>query len=230
MLESRRDDLEDFLRDDPRGQKLLPYLSQLTQQLAGERERLATELEDVAQSVEHIKAIVGTQQRFAKAIGLSHHCRLSDLVDDAIRLESASMDNHHVEIVRAGQSADSVDVDKHKVLQILVNLLSNAKHAIVATGRGHGTVTMHTTVEDGTARIEVCDDGIGIADENRPKIFTYGFTTSRKGHGFGLHNSANAAKELGGTLRCHSDGPGHGATFVLELPVGACETGERDAA
>jgi signal transduction histidine kinase len=50
------------------------------------------------------------------------------------------------------------------------------------------------------------------------RIFQYGFTTRKDGHGFGLHSSALAAQELGGSLSVHSEGPGCGATFTLELP------------
>ena len=55
--------------------------------------------------------------------------------------------------------------------------------------------------------------------EDMEKIFTYGFTTKHAGHGFGLHSSANAAKQIGGALTAHSDGVEQGATFALELPA-----------
>ncbi len=76
--------------------------------------------------------------------------------------------------------------------------------------------------------ISVTDDGTGINKENLSKIFGYGFTTKKGGHGFGLHTSANAAKELGGSLTVFSEGKGTGATFILELPVkGTCPQGSR---
>jgi len=65
----------------------------------------------------------------------------------------------------------------------------------------------------------VIDNGIGIPPENMGRIFNHGFTTRDSGHGFGLHSAALAAQELGGSLRAESDGPGRGATFVLELPL-----------
>jgi signal transduction histidine kinase len=67
-------------------------------------------------------------------------------------------------------------------------------------------------------KIAVMDNGIGIPPENLTRIFEHGFTTRKEGHGFGLHNGALVAKELGGKLTAHSDGPGKGATFVLALP------------
>jgi len=67
-------------------------------------------------------------------------------------------------------------------------------------------------------KVSVIDNGIGIPAENLTRIFELGFTTRKQGHGFGLHNGALAATRMGGALSVHSDGPGKGATFVLELP------------
>jgi len=68
-------------------------------------------------------------------------------------------------------------------------------------------------------RFSVTDTGSGIAPENLNQVFTHGFTTKADGHGFGLHSSANTAKQMGGALIAESDGAGCGATFHLDLPV-----------
>jgi len=70
----------------------------------------------------------------------------------------------------------------------------------------------------GRVQIYVTDNGVGIAAENLTRVFAFGYTTKKAGHGFGLHSSALAAREMGGSLVAQSDGPGQGATFVLELP------------
>jgi C4-dicarboxylate-specific signal transduction histidine kinase len=113
-------------------------------------------------------------------------------------------------------------VDRHKVLQILINLLRNAKHAMSGLS-GHDK-RMVIRVEMAAAdrvKITVRDNGIGIPPDHLTRIFNHGFTTKKDGHGFGLHSGANAAKEMGGTLTAHSDGPGKGAEFTLELPTTA---------
>ena len=69
--------------------------------------------------------------------------------------------------------------------------------------------------------IEVEDNGCGIRDEDLQRIFHHGFTTKKNGHGFGLHVSANAATEMGAKLHVHSDGPGRGASFFLDIPLEA---------
>jgi sensor histidine kinase regulating citrate/malate metabolism len=65
----------------------------------------------------------------------------------------------------------------------------------------------------------VSDNGIGISPENITKIFSFGFTTKKDGHGFGLHNSANISKELGGSLEAESDGLNKGSMFILKIPL-----------
>ena len=111
-------------------------------------------------------------------------------------------------------------VDKHKVLQILVNLITNAKHALDESGRPDRRLTLKTGMnKNNRLNVTVSDNGIGIPPENLTRVFSHGFTTRKTGHGFGLYSGASAAKEMGGQLTAHSEGAGKGATFVLEIPL-----------
>lgn len=65
----------------------------------------------------------------------------------------------------------------------------------------------------------VVDNGVGIAPESLERVFEFGYTTKKKGHGFGLYSSALAAKEMNGSLHVQSEGLGKGATCTLELPT-----------
>ncbi len=105
------------------------------------------------------------------------------------------------------------------MLQILVNVISNAKHACDDSGKPDKQIVLRVVNENERVKISVIDNGVGIPAENLTRIFNYGFTTRKDGHGFGLHNGALAAKEMGGSLAAFSEGPGRGATFTLELPV-----------
>lgn len=108
------------------------------------------------------------------------------------------------------------------MLQILVNLISNANYAVMARSEGTGQVTLKVGMvggQEGRMQFQVKDNGIGINSEHLTKIFSQGFTTKKEGHGFGLHSAVLSAKNMGGSLTVHSDGEGHGATFTLELPV-----------
>ncbi|HYO52306.1 ATP-binding protein [Archangium sp.] len=118
-------------------------------------------------------------------------------------------------------------VDRHKLLQILVNLLSNAQHALVESGKQDKRLRIRVRMADGGERLllEVTDNGVGIAPENLSRMFTQGFTTKRTGHGFGLHISSMAATEMKGRLTCASPGLQQGATFTLELPTAVQQAG-----
>jgi PAS domain S-box-containing protein len=218
LFEEHQADLGAFLRDDPRGRMIPGYLASLRDSLAAERSAVTEELEQLRKNVEHIKDIVAMQQSYAKTSGFLETVALVDLVDDALRLNATSLARHEVDLVRDVQISPEITTDKHKVLQILVNLLRNAKHACSDSGRPDKRIGLRIDGGGERVRISVSDNGVGIAAENLARIFNHGFTTRKGGHGFGLHSGALAARQLGGSLAVQSDGPGRGATFILELP------------
>lgn len=142
-----------------------------------------------------------------------------EVVEDALRINLAALDCHNVHVVRDYTARPVATIERHKVLQILVNLIQNAKYACDESGRNDKQITVRTEHDGRLVRILVIDNGVGIPPENLTRIFGHGFTTRKDGHGFGLHSGSFAARELGGTLTAHSAGPGCGATFVLEFPV-----------
>jgi len=139
---------------------------------------------------------------------------------DALRLHSTSFEQLGIQVRREYSDLPPLMVDRHKLLQILVNLLSNARHALLDNPRPDKRLTLRVTqVPEERVRIEVSDNGTGISPEHLPRIFSQGFTTKKSGHGFGLHASALAASEMKGSLTCTSTGLGQGATFIIELPL-----------
>jgi len=223
LLREHESDLETFITSDPRGQKLSAYLAQLSAHLIGEQAATLKELDSLRENIEHIKEIVAMQQSFAKVSGVRETVDVRALVEDSLRMNASSLGRHGVELVREFEDVPPIEVEKHKVLQILVNLLRNAKHACDDSGRTDKRVTLRVANGDGRIRISVADNGVGIPAENLTRIFSHGFTTRKGGHGFGLHSGALAAKEMDGALTVHSDGPGQGSTFTLELPCQAQE-------
>ncbi|HYO68681.1 MAG TPA: ATP-binding protein [Archangium sp.] len=219
LLEENQADLQRFVTQDERGRNVLPFLNKLGQNLLKERQEICTLLEDVGRYTEHIGDIVKVQQNHARTPRMSEPVLLSALVDDALRINAAALTRHQVKEARQLCFLPPVMTDKHKVLMILVNLISNAKYAMDGTPVEQRilTVTLDLPVPD-RVRIAIQDNGMGISQELLTRIFQYGFTTRRDGHGVGLHSSAVAAQELGGSLTVHSEGPGRGATFTLELP------------
>jgi two-component system sensor kinase FixL len=221
LLREHTADLPSFLTEDPQGQKLPAYLLALSAQLQQERDALLQEMRALSEGVDHIKSIVSMQQRHASFAGVREEVAMPLLIDEALRLHAASFEQLGIRIERDYAQVPALSVDRHKLLQILVNLLSNARHALMESPREDKRLSIGIRLKpDGRhVSIDVTDNGVGIAPENLPRLFMQGFTTKRTGHGFGLHISALAAAELQGRLTCASPGPGQGATFTLELPL-----------
>ena len=219
LLEENSADLGNFMMHDRRGRQLPGFIQLLSQTLAHEQESAVSELVSLCKNIDHIKDIVMKQQSYAKISGVAEVVEVVDLVEDSLYMNAAGLTRHDVELVRDFEKVPPVNLDKHKVLQILVNLIRNAKYACDDTSREDKRMTVRVANGEGGIQISVIDNGVGIPPENLTRIFSHGFTTRKEGHGFGLHSGALAAKELGGRLTAHSDGPGKGATFTLELPI-----------
>jgi len=220
LVDQHADDLAAFITSDQRGKHLPEYLRQLAQRLAGEYDSFLKELGSLVQNVDHIKEIVNMQQSYAAFSGVVEPTDLIEVVQNALKISEASLVRHGVGVEHEYHPIPEATTDKHKVLRILVNLINNAKYAASESPQEDKQVMVRVHMAgEGRVRIEVKDNGIGIPKENLTKVFQHGFTTKKDGHGFGLHSSAVAAKELGGSLTVHSDGPGQGATFALEIPA-----------
>jgi signal transduction histidine kinase len=222
LLNEHAADLPNFLSSDPKGQRVLPYLAKLATCLREEHQMMLQEVESLTRHIDHIKEIVAAQQNYGKVFGLIEAVSLPDLVEDAIAIVEPALRRKGIHLERDYEALPPVAVDKHQVLQILLNLLRNAEDAIDEAGKPEKLIHVRINLSgDDRVRIEVRDNGVGLASENLTRIFAHGFTTKPHGHGFGLHSGALAAGQMGGTLSAESDGPGQGAVFTLELPLAA---------
>jgi signal transduction histidine kinase len=210
----------DYLTDDLKGQRIPEYLTLITKELKKDKEEVVAELESAKRHLEHIKNIVCMQQEYATASSVNEEIDLAEILEDAIRMSSGSLERHRIQLIREFDAGMVVFIDKHRVLQILVNLIRNAKHAMKATDRDDKQMIVSVAKDQvGMVAISVKDNGIGISPDNLTNLFNHGFTTKKGGHGFGLHSGANFARQLGGSLIAESAGLGHGATFTLTLPI-----------
>jgi amino acid transporter/signal transduction histidine kinase len=223
MLKEHEAELGQFMEHDEKGRETITFLEKLSRALASEQTDVLTEMELLSKNVEHMKEIVSLQQSYATAVPLVESLNIGDLLEDALRINLLSLGRHEVIVVRKFADTRSVYGDKHKVLQILINLITNAKQAMSASKQKILTLSTETGPV-GQVRVSIRDTGYGIEAENITRIFAHGFTTKKTGHGFGLHSSILTAKGMKGALTAHSDGPGLGATFVLELPSASPQT------
>ncbi|MBK5519664.1 DAHL domain-containing protein [Pseudomonas sp. TH10] len=220
LINDHPGDVGTFLTQDPKGKLLPGYLNQLVEAIALEQQGMSEELAQLSKSVDHIKDIVATQQSYAGANSLMEPLYISELLEDALRMNAGALTRHQVTVVKDYSALPQVMGDKHRLLLILINLISNAKYAMSDLNNRARQMTLAVKIiDDTTLQVSVKDDGEGIAEENITRIFAHGFTTRKEGHGFGLHSCALAAIEMNGHLTAHSDGPGKGALFTLRIPL-----------
>jgi signal transduction histidine kinase len=219
LLQQNAADLGAFVSADERGKHLPAYLTQLSEQLTLDQRASLEELDLLRKNIDHIKEIVVMQQSYSKLVGVPEKLAVASLVEDALRMNTGAFSRHGVSVRCEIEEVPEIVVEKHKILQILINLLRNAKYACEASSKADKQVVISVSNQPHGVRIEVADNGIGIRPEHMTRIFSHGFTTKKEGHGFGLHSGALAARDLGGSLGVESAGLGHGATFTLDLPL-----------
>lgn len=206
----------------PAGPELQKFALTYSEHAVSQLTTANAELDSLRIGVGHLKDIVARQQSLAKSARLNETFDLFDAMREALLIDKttthASVPGLRVETVEDSPPPHFVHADRSAVVQILINLLANARAALTGatSGAPHITLRLHPAGEN--LALSVIDNGIGIPPDQIISIFSYGFTTKSGGHGFGLHNAANTARLLGGSLHVYSAGAGHGATFTLELP------------
>jgi PAS domain S-box-containing protein len=222
MLRDQGDRLAMFLTEDPKGRLIPEYLGNVTEQMIQNHDEIIRELSSLCGHIEHVKEIVSLQQGLATTSGMYEFIHPAELADVALQMMADETVRNRIRCVREYcVLPPRVKVDRHKVLQILVNLIRNAVQAIEISNSLDKTIALRVEVVSGgkMVAIRVRDTGVGISPTHLSEIFRHGFTTKKGGHGFGLHGSANFATEMGGSLEVKSEGLGSGAEFILKLPT-----------
>lgn len=220
IVDQHKDDLARFVTEDEKGKMLPSVLVALSKRLIQEQENTANELAELRSQVDHVKTIVAAQQSLAKPSGFLAQVDLVRIIEELLTSHSGRLHENQIEVVRDFAELPPIWTDRHKVIQVIGNLIMNAIDAIVEQGAEERVIRIQAGQPDAASvEIRVTDSGTGIAPENISRVFQHGFTTKEHGHGFGLHSSANAATELGGQLVATSPGIGQGATFSLTLPL-----------
>jgi signal transduction histidine kinase len=219
LMQQHQHDLASFISDDEKGKQIPKFIELLAEQLKEERNILFKELDELASNIDHIKNIISMQQSYAGSYGVREKVKLSDLVEDALKINLQEVNRHNIKVERHYDETPLIYADKHKLLQIIINLISNAKYALKEKADQNRLLQIMIYKNGTEAVIEIRDTGIGIVADDMPHLFEYGFKRRRGGHGFGLHHSALVANELGGRIKVNSEGPGKGATFQLFVPL-----------
>jgi PAS domain S-box-containing protein len=219
LFEEHANDMGAFMTNEERGRKIPMFLANLSQELVEEQSRCLEALEALTKHVQHVADIIQLQQSYSKTKGLIEPTSIAELAEDAIQINAEALSRNNVEVQHQIVNLPAIMLDRHKVLQILTNLISNAIYALSKSEKDEKILTICVQEpKNDYFQIEVRDNGIGIPKENMTRIFEHGFTTKKKGHGFGLHSTALSVNELNGTIKAHSDGIGQGAAFTINLP------------
>ena len=223
LLDDHKDDIGRFVTEDEKGKLVGQYLVALATEVDRERAEVFAELDGLVRNIDHIKTVVASQQSLAAGSGFVVDMDAATALEDALRINEASIGRYRIRVERHIGPVATMAADRHQIVQVLVNLVSNAVRSLAEHGGDDPTLTVtvaQTGESGGNVRWEVRDSGAGIPPEYMSRIFESGFTTKADGRGgLGLHTAALAARLMGGTLLAQSDGVGRGASFSLELPL-----------
>ncbi len=218
LLNEHMPTLGEYLTHDEKGKLLPAYLVKLVDTSEKKQRKLIGEIQCLHETLQIALELVSKQH------ALSGISAIIEETDPVVILESAlkisNMDHLDILVERDIDAIPMINTDQSKLLQILVSLLVNANESLRLSSHSHKFISVSIKkIESDFVSISVRDNGVGISLENMNRVFSFGFSTKKEGHGFGLHTAYLLAKELGGTLHVKSDGSGHGATFALLLPL-----------
>lgn len=221
LLQDNKENVTDYLMHHERGQLIPDYLMALAALLTEEVKKNNTEIDHLIKNIQHINDIVSRQQQTISGIsGIVEENYLPDLVDMALDMSLNFPENRDIIVVKKYTNCPVIVSDKSKLLQILINLLTNAKDSLLKTSNPKKMIRITIDTDAlGKLCLKITDNGEGIAPTHLPHIFSFGFTTKINGHGFGLHSCVLSVQELGGAIRVESLGIGKGATFYVTLPL-----------
>ncbi len=220
LLSQNIDNLENFFLKNPKGNLLLEYYLEVGERLFQENETMKEHTDRLKNKIEAIMEVIVAQQSYAGAVGLTEKMDVVEIIESAIVMQRSVIEKHNITLIRDFQVTPKLKIQKAKLLHILINLIQNAKDAVIKSNKPERTIKI--SVEKNSSLksaylIKVCDNGIGIPDGNKTEIFTHGFTTKKNGHGFGLHSCANYMTEMGGAISVESNGKNQGTEFILKF-------------
>ncbi|MBF0432925.1 MAG: HAMP domain-containing protein [Fibrobacteria bacterium] len=219
LLRENMDDLERFIVQDPKGKNLMHYYLKLEDLLSSSQKTLQTHFNRLNDKIQLICDVVATQQNYAGYAGMSQDFSLADIIHDALTMQKASLDRLSIIVEEDLPDVPKIAVVKTKVIHILINLVTNAKDAMMDVSPDTRKIYISLTQEESRVILKIRDTGCGLSKKELEKVFVHGYSTKKSGHGFGLHSCANYMTEMRGDMYAESEGQGKGATFVLRFPL-----------
>ncbi|ARN84163.1 sensor histidine kinase [Candidatus Nucleicultrix amoebiphila] len=222
LVKKNQHNLKDYFTHDPKGKLIPEYFSALKELLEKNHSDLVKEVENLTTHIKHIKEIVVAQQSFSKVSQVKEKVFLPEIVETSLQITGSAFNKKGIKLIKEFRENPFIYTDKTDLMQILVNLIGNAQDAVntnTPPKEKEIYIGIHPSEDHQYVNLVIQDNGMGVTKENLSKLFTFGFTTKKHGHGFGLHNSVLKAREMGGDLTAYSEGVGMGAIFTLTLPL-----------
>lgn len=229
-LEQHKDDLSDYIKNDPQGQKALPFISMLAHDFSVMFGELQERVERIRNRTGHIVDIIRTQKSYHSTSGTHKDINLTVAISDAVKILQDAIDKRQIQIdIDCENAPEEIHIQESQFHQMLVNLIKNSIEAIedrAAVGELNEVprIQCRTYINADFLCIDITDNGSGIAPENTQRVFSAGFTTKEQGSGLGLHASANFVISSGGRIQPISAGKGKGTTMHVMLPYHPIQT------
>ena len=220
LLRENLDNLEAFITKSPKGSLLLEYYLKLEDALVDEVNRFQDNLNRLMDKIDMIADVIIAQQNYAGISSLTEKYQIDAIIDDALTLQSGSIERYGIQVIKKLSETPLVPVQKAKLMHILINLIKNAKESMINSPSDNRKLTISLEQTEQYVQLSFQDTGVGIEPSALKKIFTHGYTTKKDGHGFGLHSCANYMAEMGGKIWATSEGLNKGSTFVLQFDLG----------
>ena len=224
-VEEHQEDLSDYIKNDPQGQKVLPFLLTLAADFNLVRQQWEETVERIRDRTGHIVDIIRTQNSYHGTSGTRKDINIATAVWNAVKILQESIDKRQIQVhINCDNIHQEVRMQESQFHQMLVNLIKNSIEAIdelAELGELHEPphIQVLAQTEDGFLSVHVTDNGIGLTPEEIEKIFVAGFTTKAHGSGLGLHSSANFVISAGGKIYPLSPGKGKGTTMHVVFPI-----------
>ena len=222
-IEKHEDDMDSYLKHDPQGQNVVPFIVALCKDFATQNRALSETTERVHQTTSQIVDIIRTE-RSAKNIAPAYKTViLEKSVNEAVKSLWHSLAKRGIDlVVDCRMAPDKIWIQESRLHQMLVNLVKNSIEAIdelmsVSSSDLIPRIEIRARTEDDFFILEIIDNGIGIDEEHKGRIFSAGFTTKKLGTGLGLHSIANFVISSGGEIKPLSAGIGRGTTMRVKL-------------
>ncbi len=195
-----------------------PYLEGLATALESDREELRQLLTTLSDNVSHIHDVIRDQRRHTLTHVNKTRFSIKGIIEEAIGCCRARLDKDNIRVKTPDVGDVEVEADRSLLLQIVINIISNARHAISSNDAQSPSLCIEIENDNQQIQILFRDSGCGMSPETLKRVFEAHFTTRDNGSGLGLHFCAIAMERQGGSIKAESDGEGKGSTFILELP------------